>query len=31
MPAHGSPSIGIGWLAFIGGVGLLIIIIDWWN
>lgn len=26
-----SPSPGIGWLAFIGGLGLLVLVLDWWN
>ena len=31
MPAHGSPSIGFGWLAFLGGIGLLVLVLEWWN
>ena len=31
MPAHGNPNIGLGWLAFLGGLALFILAADWWN
>lgn len=29
MPHHRSPDIGLGWLAFLGGLGLFILVVDW--
>lgn len=26
-----SPSPGLGWLAVLGGLGLLVLAVDWWN
>lgn len=31
MPAHGNPSVGLGWLAVLGGLALFILAVDWWN
>jgi hypothetical protein len=31
MPAHGNPNVPLGWLAFLGGLGLFALIADWLN